>query len=89
MAVGVETDSPGLDKLVESIGHAAQTARNLLNAMLVVALTMTATMISSTDEAIFRDAAELFPTLGTRVTLSTAYALAPPLFVFLHINAIL
>lgn len=80
---------PQLEKLVGAITESAQTARNVLGAMLAVALTITATMIATTDEAIFRDGAEIFPSLGVRIKLSTAYALIPPVFVFLHLNALL
>lgn len=82
-------EQPGLDKLVAAISEAAQTARTVLTGMLVVALTLTATMIAATDEALFRDAAEVFPALGVKIRLSTAFTLAPPVFAFLHINAML
>jgi len=80
---------PGLDMMVSAANEVAKTARVLLAAMLTVAITMAATMIAATDEALFRDAAKVFPSLGVEIRLSTAYALAPPLFLFLHVNALL
>jgi uncharacterized protein YjbI with pentapeptide repeats len=82
-------ESPSLDKMVQAANDVAQTARTLLTAMLAVAVTLAATMIAATDEALFRDAAKVFPSLGVEIRLSTAFTLAPPLFCFIHVNALL
>jgi uncharacterized protein YjbI with pentapeptide repeats len=90
MASGLaRPEKPGLDKMVTAISESAQTARSVLTGMLLVALTLTATLIAATDDALFRDSAEVFPSLGVKIKLSTAFALAPPVFAFLHINALL
>jgi uncharacterized protein YjbI with pentapeptide repeats len=83
------SNAPGLDKLVAGANEVAGTARTLFTAMLAVAVTMAATMIAATDEALLRDSAEVFPSLGVRVKLSTAYLMAPIIFLFLHANALL
>lgn len=82
-------EGPDLGQRMDAINDVAKTARALLAAMAAVAIAMTATMISASDEAIFRDAAQVFPSLAVEIRLSTAYTLAPPLFVFLHLNALL
>ncbi len=81
-------ERPPLDKMVQAANEVAQTARTLLASMLAAAITLSATMIAATDEALFRDAAKVFPSLGVEIRLSTAYTLAPPLFWFLHVNAL-
>ncbi len=80
---------PELKDLVSAANEVAKTARDVLTAMLVVALTLAATMIAATDEALLRDSAEVFPGLGARVKLSTVFLLAPIVFTFLHANALL
>lgn len=80
---------PELKDLVSAANEVAKTARDVLTAMLVVALTLAATMIAATDEALLRDTAEVFPGLGVKVRLSTIFLLAPIVFVFLHANALL
>ncbi|CAA7617250.1 membrane hypothetical protein [Magnetospirillum sp. LM-5] len=82
-------DRPDLTSRVTAVNDVAKTARALLAALLVVAVTLAATMIAATDEALFRDAAKVFPSLSVEIRLSTAYALAPPVFLFLHMNALL
>jgi len=84
-----ETYSATLDKLIAGTNDVAATARTILTAMLVVAVTMAATMIAATDEALLRDSAEVFPNLGVKIKLSTAYVMAPIIFAFLHANALL
>ena len=80
---------PSLSDLVKSINDTAQTARNVLTAMLVVAVSLTATVIATTDLALLRDSADVLPSLGVRLPVTVMYALAPPVFVFLHVNALL
>jgi uncharacterized protein YjbI with pentapeptide repeats len=57
--------------------------------MLAIALTLAATMIASTDEAILRDSSEVLLSLGIKAKLSTTYLVAPVIFAFMHINALL
>lgn len=81
--------SPDLAQRVSAINDVAKTVRTLLTSMAAVAIAMAATMIAATDEAIFRDSAKVFPSLSVEIRLSTAFTLAPPIFVFLHLNALL
>lgn len=82
-------EPPDLGQRVAAINDVAKTARTLLTSMAAIAVAMAATMIAATDEAIFRDSAKVFPSLSVEIRLSTAYTLAPVLFVFLHLNALL
>lgn len=81
--------APDLAHRVSAINDVAKTVRTLLTSMAAVAIAIAATMIAATDEAIFRDSAKVFPSLSVEIRLSTAFTLAPPIFVFLHLNALL
>ena len=87
--MAASVSQPPLSDLVKSINDTAQTARNVLTAMLVVAVSLTATVIATTDLALLRDSADVLPSLGVRMPVTVMYALAPPVFVFLHVNALL
>ncbi len=84
-----ESSSPDLKDLVEAVNDTSRTARNVVNAMLVVAVTLGATIIGTTDEALLRETTEVIPTLGVSISLVTMYSLAPLVFLFLHANALL
>lgn len=75
--------------LIASINATASQARLVLASMLVVAVSLAATVIGTTDEAILYDSADVLPALGVRLPVLTMYALAPPVFVFLHVTALL
>jgi hypothetical protein len=75
--------------MASAINDVAKTARLLTTSMLMVAVTLIATMMAATDEALFRDSAKVFSSLGVDLTLSNVYAVAPPVFLFLHINALI
>ncbi|MBR9971085.1 pentapeptide repeat-containing protein, partial [Magnetospirillum sulfuroxidans] len=89
MSPALSESAPDLAQRVSAINDVAKTVRTLLASMAAVAVAMAATMIAATDEAIFRDSAKVFPSLSVEIRLSTAFALAPPIFVFLHLNALL
>jgi len=78
-----------IDNFVKSIIEVAKTARLLMTSVLLMALTLTALLVGASDEALFRDNAEILPSLGVKLRLSTAFTLAPPIFAFLHVNALL
>lgn len=89
LSPALSESAPDLAQRVSAINDVAKTARTLLTSMAAVAVAMAATMIAATDEAIFRDSAKVFPSLSVEIRLSTAFTLAPPVFVFLHLNALL
>lgn len=78
-----------IDQLIQSINEVAQTARTLLLGLLVIALTMGALVVGTTDEEMLRDSAEIAPTLGVRVSVSVAHLFAPIVFLFLHVSALI
>src|SRR5262245_47423970 len=78
-----------IDQLVQSINDVAQTARTLLLGLLVVALTMGALVVGTTDAEMLRDSAEIAPTLGVRVSVLVAHLFAPIVFLFLHVSALI
>lgn len=84
-----KSEGPDLGARIGAINDVAKTVRALLTSMAAVAVGMAATMVAATDEAIFRDAAKVFPSLSVEIRLSTAFTLAPPIFAFLHLNALL
>jgi uncharacterized protein YjbI with pentapeptide repeats len=80
---------PGLTELLRAVNETAVTSRNIVTALLATAITLAATIIASSDEAILRDTLQAPFSISASVRLSTAYALMPPVFLFLHINALL
>jgi hypothetical protein len=75
--IEAQPEEPSLGNMVQAANDVAKTARALLAAVLAVALTLAATMIAATDEALFRDAAKVLPSLGVEIRLSTAFSIAP------------
>lgn len=80
---------PEVDQLVASVNDVSQMARTLFFGLLLVALTMAAIVVGTTDEAVLRDAVEVAPTLGVRISVSLAHVFAPIILLFLHANALI
>lgn len=78
-----------LSELTSSANDAARTARGLIMAMLGTAVTLAATVLASTDQAILRDSLQAPFGIGVSIRLSIAYALMPPVFLFLHVTVLL
>jgi uncharacterized protein YjbI with pentapeptide repeats len=78
-----------LPDIVASVNDAAATARNVTTAMLGTAVTLAATILASTDEAILRDQLSAPFGISASISLHVAYALMPVVFLFLHVNGLL
>lgn len=83
-----KTDLP-LNDIIASVNDAAITARNVTNVTLGTAVTLVATILASSDEAILRNQLAMPFGIGVSIRLSIAYALMPVVFVFLHGNLLL
>nr|WP_298685824.1 pentapeptide repeat-containing protein [uncultured Dongia sp.] len=78
-----------LEGYIESANEAAGTAQNVTTALLATAVTLAATVLASSDEAILRNSLEAPFGVGNAINLSIAYALMPPVFLFLHISCLM
>lgn len=83
-----EARNARLKALADSINDTARMARNTLTAALLVSLYLGVTLISSTDENLFRNGQVVLPQVGVGVSVVQSYIFAPPLFVFLHVQAL-
>ncbi|MGO9740699.1 MAG: pentapeptide repeat-containing protein [Roseiarcus sp.] len=61
----------------------------MLTSLLGLTVAMIATILATSDTAIFYDSISPFPLFETKIRLTLAYTLTPPIFVFLHANALL
>jgi uncharacterized protein YjbI with pentapeptide repeats len=78
-----------IDQLVTSVNDVAQLARALFFGLLLVALTVAAIVVGTTDDAILRNNIDVTPTLGVRLSVSLAHMFAPIILLFLHVNALI
>ena len=83
-----EARNARLRALADSINDTARMARNTLTAALVVALYLGVTLLSSTDLNLFLNGQVVLPQVGTGVSVVQSYIFAPPVFVFLHVQAL-
>ena len=74
-----------LHKLVDSINDTSRVARNTSTTLLLVALYLGMTLLSSTDEQLLREGAVRIPQLDTGIPLKLSYIFAPLIFLFLHV----
>lgn len=88
-ADGEKPQNLTLPDIVSSVNDAAATARNVTTAMLGTAVTLAATILASTDEAILRDQLSAPFGISASISLHVAYALMPLVFLFLHVNGLL
>ena len=75
-----------LRSLADSINDTARTARNSLSLLLIVALYLGLTLMSSTDENLLRNGQVVLPQVGVGISVSQSYIFAPPIFLYLHIQ---
>ena len=83
-----ELRSAELRQLADSINDTARMARNTLTAALVVALYLGVTLLSSTDLNLFVNGQVVLPQVGAGVSVVQSYLFAPPVFLFLHVQAL-
>ena len=73
-----------LRSLADSINDTARTARNSLSLLLIVALYLVLTLLSSTDENLLRNGQVVLPQVGVGLSVVQSYIFAPPIFLYLH-----
>lgn len=83
-----EARNARLRSLAESINDTARMARTTLTLALLVALYLGVTLLSSTDLNLFLNGQVVLPQVGTGVSVVQSYIFAPPVFVFLHVQAL-
>ena len=78
-----------IDQLISSINEVAQSSRAVLAGLMFVALTIVATVLATTDQSVLRNSVEIAPQLGISLPVTLIHLLAPPVFLFLHVSALL
>ena len=73
-----------LKALADSINDTARMARGTLSLLLLVALYLGLTLLSSTDENLLRNGQVVLPQVGTGLSVSQSYIFAPLIFLYLH-----
>lgn len=76
-------------KLVDAINDNAKIARTTGLALLLTGLYLIAAIFSASDEAILRGSTARVGQLGIEIPLVLSFSIAPPIFAFLHINALI
>lgn len=76
-------------KLVDAINDNAKIARTTGLALLLTGLYLIAAIFSASDEAILRGAPARVGQLGIEIPLVLSFSIAPPIFAFLHIHALI
>jgi len=75
--------------LIGSINDGAKAAQTGGLTMLAVAVYLVATVISTTDEVLLRGTFVQFSNIGVSVPVVASYALAPIVFLFLHVHTLI
>jgi hypothetical protein len=75
--------------LIGAINDAAKAAQTSALFLLGLGLYLVATVISTTDEDLLRGTAVQWSQLGVRTPVAVAYALAPVIFLFLHVHTLI
>jgi uncharacterized protein YjbI with pentapeptide repeats len=83
-----EARNARLRALADSINDTARMARTTLTLALLVALYLGVTLLSSTDLNLFLNGQVVLPQVGVGVSVVQSYIFAPPVFVFLHAQAL-
>ena len=78
-----------LRALADSINDTARMARGTLSLVLLAALYLGLTLLSSTDENLLRNGKVLLPQVGVGVSVVQSYFFAPLIFFYLHGHALL
>ena len=73
-----------LRSLTDSINDTARMARNSLSLLLIVALYLFLTLISSTDENLLHNRQVVLPQVGGSISVAQSYIFAPLIFLYLH-----
>lgn len=81
--------SDELRTLTDSINGNANVARTVIALLLLLALYLFLTLVASTDKNLLLDGQVLLPQLGVGLAVSISYVLAPPVFLYLHLHAML
>ena len=74
--------------LADSINDSARMGRATLSLFLLVALYLSLTLFSSTDENLFRNGQVVLPQIGAGITVVQSYIFGPLVFLFLHGQAL-
>lgn len=75
--------------LIASINDGARAAQTGGLFMLAIAVYLTATVISTTDEVLLRGTFVTFSQIGVQVPVVASYALAPLVFLFLYVHTLI
>ena len=75
--------------LADSINETARMARTTLSFLLLVALYLAFTLLSSTDENLLLEGQVVLPQVGTGISVVLSYILAPLVFVCMHAQVLL
>jgi hypothetical protein len=75
--------------LIAEVNEAARAAQTSALFLLALGLYLVATVISTTDEDLLRGTAVQVAQLGVRAPVAIAYALAPTIFLFLHVHTLI
>jgi hypothetical protein len=88
--VSVDFEPPRyIQSLIGAINDAAKAAQTSALFLLALGLYLVATVISTTDEDLLRGTAVQVSQLGVRTPVAIAYALAPTIFLFLHVHTLI
>ena len=74
--------------LADSVNETARMARATNSLFLFVALYLTLTLLSTTDENLLRNGQVVLPQVGAGISVVESYVLAPLVFLFLHGQAL-
>lgn len=75
--------------LADSINDSARMARTTLALVLLAAIYLGLTLLSATDENLFFNKTIALPQLQTGITIQQSYIFAPPIFLYLHLQALI
>ena len=78
-----------LRTLAECINDNANVARRVIALLLLLALYLFLTLVASTDKNLLLDGQVLLPQLGVGLSVRNSYLLAPPVFLYLHVQTML
>ena len=80
--------SDHLTMLANSVNETARMARVILSLLLIAALYLSLTLLSSSDDNLLRNSHVRLPQLETGIALDTSYIFAPIVFVYLHLQTL-
>ena len=77
-----------MERLADSINDTARMARASLVLVMLVALYLSLTLLSSTDEQLLRESDVAVPQINIGVSIKTNYTIGPLIFLYLHIQTL-